>query len=79
VSRTATPPACEVIWGPAIRHRMADPNTDLLARIASLEAQVRDLLLRIASLEAIVKNSPRSEHPLDRDTVREKVSYDWQK
>ncbi|MGA8274820.1 MAG: hypothetical protein WB789_04000 [Thermoplasmata archaeon] len=58
---------------------MADPDPAFNARIASLEAQVRDLLARIASLEAIVKNSPRSDHPLDRDTVREKVSYDWQK
>jgi hypothetical protein len=44
-----------------------------------LEAQVRDLLLRVATLEGILKGSPRVEHPLDRDTVREKVSYDWQK
>jgi hypothetical protein len=58
---------------------MADPDPALMARIASLEAQVRDLLLRLASLETMVKSSPRSEHPLDRDTVREKVSYDWQK
>ncbi len=59
---------------------MADPNPALVARIASLEAQIRDLLTRIASLEALMKNtSPRTEHPLDRDTVREKVSYDWQK
>ena len=58
---------------------MAVPSSDLQARIAALEAQVRDLLLRVATLEGILKGSPRVEHPLYRDTVREKVSYDWQK
>jgi len=50
-----------------------------MARIAALEALVRDLTLRVAALEAVNKNLPRAEHRLDRDTVREKVSYDWQK
>ncbi|MCI4373106.1 MAG: hypothetical protein L3K02_05630 [Thermoplasmata archaeon] len=50
-----------------------------VARIASLEAQVRDLLSRVAVLEDTLKNSPRGGHSQDRDTVREKVSYDWQK
>lgn len=71
--------ACEVIWGIAIRESMAGADPTLTARIAALEAKVRDLLLRVAAVEALLKNSPRSEHRLDRDTVREKVSYDWQK
>ncbi|HXQ48918.1 MAG TPA: hypothetical protein VN842_03975 [Thermoplasmata archaeon] len=58
---------------------MGGSDPALEARIASLEAQVRDLMLRVAALEAHQKNSPRTGHALDRDTVREKVSYDWQK
>jgi len=58
---------------------MADSDPALMARIAALEALVRDLTLRVAALEAVNKNLPRAEHRLDRDTVREKVSYDWQK
>lgn len=58
---------------------MTDPDPALSARIAALEADLHALVLRVASLEAVVKNSPRAEHPLDRDTVREKVAYDWQK
>jgi hypothetical protein len=58
---------------------MAGSDPALLARLAALEGLVRDLTLRVAALEAAIKNSPRVEHPIDRDTVREKVSYDWQK
>jgi len=58
---------------------MATPDPVLTARVATLEQQVRDLLTRVMALEVILKGSPRVEHPLDRDTVREKVSYDWQK
>ncbi len=58
---------------------MAGSDPTLMARIAALEGLVRDLTVRVAALEAVIKNSPRVEHPLDRDTVREKVSYDWQK
>ncbi len=57
---------------------MAAPDPSPDARLADLEAQVRALTVRVASLEAMMRNSPRVEHPLDRDTVREKVSYDWQ-
>jgi hypothetical protein len=58
---------------------MALPDPVLTARLAALEQQVRDLQSRVAALEIVLKGSPRVEHPLDRDTVREKVSYDWQK
>ncbi|MCI4342955.1 MAG: hypothetical protein L3J92_02395 [Thermoplasmata archaeon] len=58
---------------------MALPDPALTARIATLEQQVRELVTRVTALEVILKGSPRVEHPLDRDTVREKVSYDWQK
>jgi hypothetical protein len=57
---------------------MAPPDPPAEARVAALESQVRQLALRVAALEALLKVSPRSEHPLDRDTVREKVAYDWQ-
>jgi hypothetical protein len=57
---------------------MAAPDTATSTRIAALEAQVRDLTQRITTLESMIRNSPRIEHPLDRDTVREKVAYDWQ-
>jgi hypothetical protein len=58
---------------------MATPDPALTARISALEQQLRDLRARIAALEVVLKGSPRVEHPLDRDTVQEKVSYDWQK
>jgi|HubBroStandDraft_1064217.scaffolds.fasta_scaffold317970_1 hypothetical protein len=58
---------------------MATPDPLLTARINALERQVRDLTARVAGLEVILRGSPRVEHPLDRDTVQEKVSYDWQK
>ena len=58
---------------------MSGTDPAQLTRIVALEAQVRDLLQRVAALEAKIKNSPRAEHPLDREAVREKVSYDWQK
>lgn len=58
---------------------MAAPDSALLARIAVLEQQLRDVRTRLAALELILKGSARAEHPLDRDTVQDKVSYDWQK
>jgi hypothetical protein len=58
---------------------MATSDPALTARLAALEAQVQDLVARVASLETLMRNSPRAEHPFDRDTVREKVAYDWQK
>jgi hypothetical protein len=58
---------------------MAMPDPAFTARLAALEQQVRDLRARVAALELVLKGSPRAEHPLDRDTVQDKVSYDWQK
>jgi hypothetical protein len=56
---------------------MDDPaSPDLPARIQQLEKELRELRLRLAELER--RLDPRSEHPQDRSTVREKVAYDWQ-
>jgi hypothetical protein len=52
------------------------PPSDLLARIANLERDVRDLRARVASLEKLL--GPRMENRVDTDVVRQKVSYDWQ-
>ncbi|MCI4327091.1 MAG: hypothetical protein L3K16_05585 [Thermoplasmata archaeon] len=65
---------------------MATPTTDpASARLDELERQVADLRRRLAVLEARLLQStgarplqPREEHPLDRDTVKEKVVFDWQ-
>jgi hypothetical protein len=58
---------------------MAVSDPALNARIVSLESQVRELTQRVAALEAQLRNNPKSGHRVDRDTVREKVAYDWQK
>jgi hypothetical protein len=56
---------------------MATPSaTDTEQRFADLERQLRELRGRIAQLERRLQ--PRSENPLDRETTREKVTYDWQ-
>jgi hypothetical protein len=65
---------------------MASPTNDATAaRLDALERQVADLRRRLAVLEAKLAQStgggrlePREEHPLDRDTVKEKVVFDWQ-
>jgi hypothetical protein len=65
---------------------MATPTTDpASARLDELERQVADLRRRLAALEARLLQStgarplqPREGHPLDRDTVKEKVVFDWQ-
>jgi outer membrane protein TolC len=65
---------------------MATPANDPTdARLAELERQVTDLRRRLAAIEARLLQStgarplqPREEHPLDRDTVKEKVVFDWQ-
>lgn len=65
---------------------MASPSTDRTSdRLDELERLVADLRRRLAALEARLQPSrpsgtlpPRQEHPLDRDTVQEKVVYDWQ-
>ena len=56
---------------------MAGPSIpQLQARIAQLEKQVADLTQRLAMYEK--GDRPRQENPVDRDTVREKVRFDWQ-
>jgi hypothetical protein len=57
---------------------MADSRLppDLASRIADLERDLRDLRARVATLEKLLQ--PRMENRIDRDVVREKVSYDWQ-
>ncbi|MCI4329623.1 MAG: hypothetical protein L3J80_01985 [Thermoplasmata archaeon] len=65
---------------------MASPATDPTGdRLAELERQVADLRRGLAALEGRLQQTrpggtlpPRQEHPLDRDTVQEKVVYDWQ-
>jgi len=49
---------------------------DLIARVERLERELREIRLRMATLEQ--KMDPRLEHPVDKNTVREKVAYDWQ-
>lgn len=53
-----------------------DPGAAVSERLARLEQEVRELRGRVAALERRVGTA--AEHPSDRTTVREKVSYDWQ-
>ncbi|HTW39393.1 MAG TPA: hypothetical protein VMF04_00830 [Thermoplasmata archaeon] len=53
-----------------------DDAAKMAARLAQLEKDIVALRTRIAQLERQL--DPRSEHPSDRSTVREKVAYDWQ-
>jgi hypothetical protein len=56
---------------------MAGPSVEALkARIAQLERQVADLTQRLAAYER--NDKPRQENPVDSQTVREKVRFDWQ-
>jgi phage shock protein A len=56
---------------------MAGPSVEQLkARIAQLERQVAELTQRLAAYER--NNQPRKENPVDSQTVREKVRFDWQ-
>jgi hypothetical protein len=65
---------------------MATPTNDPTdARLLELERLVADLRRRLAALEARLLQSkgarplsPREEHPLDADAVKEKVVFDWQ-
>ena len=54
------------------------PNSipDPAARIDHLERELNELRLRLAALERLLDE--RLEHPTDRKTVRQKVTYDWQ-
>jgi hypothetical protein len=57
---------------------MALPPMDpTRTRLEELERQVLELRRRLAALEERLAQS-REEHPLDRNTVKEKVVYDWQ-
>jgi hypothetical protein len=57
---------------------MATPTPDrTAARIDDLERQVSDLRRRLAALESRLVD-PRSPNPIDRETVNQKVKYDWQ-
>ncbi len=49
---------------------------DLSTRVQQLEREIRDLRLRLAEIER--RLNPRTEHPEDKSTIREKVVYDWQ-
>lgn len=51
-------------------------STDLAARLDQLDRELRQLRARVAALERLVGSG--GEHPSDRATVREKVSFDWQ-
>lgn len=56
---------------------MAAPSVEQLkARIAQLERQVQELTRRLAAYEH--GDRPRQENPVDRKTVQEKVTFDWQ-
>jgi phage shock protein A len=56
---------------------MAGPSVEQLqARIAQLERQVAELTQRLAAYER--GDRPRQANPVDTQTVREKVRFDWQ-
>jgi hypothetical protein len=56
---------------------MAGTNEEALkVRIAQLERQVAELTQRLAAYEK--GDRPRQENPVDTQTVREKVRFDWQ-
>jgi hypothetical protein len=56
---------------------MPPPETsDLAARLAQVERELRELRQRVAALERLMGSG--EEHPTDQTTVRQKVSYDWQ-
>jgi hypothetical protein len=51
-------------------------SSDLAARLAALERELKDLRTRVVALERLMGSG--EEHPTDQSTVRKKVSYDWQ-
>ena len=53
---------------------MAD--SDLTDRLARLERQVDELRRRLDAIERGL--AIRSDNPVDRTAVREKVTFDWQ-
>lgn len=54
----------------------AEPDPQLMERLADLEREVRLLRARVAALERLVGNA--GEHSADKAVVREKAVYDWQ-
>ncbi len=54
----------------------ASRASDLAARVAELERQLRDLRSRVAQLER--GTAPRKENPDDQSAIRDKVTFDWQ-
>ncbi len=54
----------------------ASETSDVDARIARLEQQVKELYARIIALERLVGSG--GLHDYDQATVRRKVEYDWQ-
>ena len=54
----------------------ASPPSDLAARLAQIERELRDLHLRVVALERLL--GAGELHPQDQSTVQKKVTYDWQ-
>jgi len=52
-----------------------DP-TDLSARLAQVERELKELRLRVVALERML--GAGELHPADSQTVQKKVTYDWQ-
>lgn len=50
--------------------------SDLAARLAQVEHDLRELRLRVIALERLV--GAGELHPADQSTVQKKVTYDWQ-
>ena len=53
-----------------------DDPSDLSARLARVERDIKALHLRVAALERMV--GAGELHPADSATVQKKVTYDWQ-
>lgn len=51
-------------------------DTELAARIAQLERELRELHARVVALERLV--GAGGLHDYDQATVQKKVSFDWQ-
>jgi len=57
---------------------MATANTsDMEARLAQAEHELRELKIRVTALERML--GAGELHPTDSSTVQRKVTYDWQK
>jgi hypothetical protein len=57
---------------------MSSPEaSDLAARLAQVERDLKELRSRVIALERML--GAGELHPADSSTVQRKVSYDWQK